>query len=91
MLTQSDIQSIRSEAALQTLVTSRFDSDYSKLVQAINSAVNALLSTDLQQADRFVAASARCFALMPAEFQPHLIAIEGRLDHWRGPAAPDRY
>jgi len=84
MLTQSDIQSIRSEAALQTLVTSRFDSDYSKLVQAINSAVNALLSTDLQQADRFVAASARCFALMPAEFQPHLIAIEGRLDHWRG-------
>ncbi len=84
MIRLSDIQRLNSRSTAQRFIKDEYEGDVSRFVQEIDTSVNRLLRTNLHEADRLVKAIRKRGRYLPEEFEPRLLAMEGRVNHWMG-------
>ena len=84
MIALSHIQTLKNRHNVTEYVKRDYQGDPARLIDDVDNAVNTLLRTDLEQAERFASEIVRIFGYLPKEYKPRLLAIQGRVAHWTG-------
>ncbi len=87
MITFAEMSRLSKQAALDRLITDRYQGDTDKFASDISSSLNQLLQSDLKKAAKYVERAEKCFALLPKSQAPRLLAMQARLAHWSGKSA----
>ena len=84
MIDKATIKNLTSPIRVEKHVREHYGGDYQAFIQAINKSINSLLGKDLNLARELAQSAESCFAAMPPDFGPYLLAIRARLDHHGG-------
>ncbi len=90
MIALSHISGLKTTDDLSRLVKDQYDSDFEALATELSRSLNALLGSDLQEANRLVAALKRVRGVFPTLFGPRLLAMEARYELRAGHASRAR-
>jgi len=84
MISLAEIEGLKTRGEVLQFIDDRFAGDPAKFIGDINSAVNKLLQSDLDQARRLIEHLIPCFRHLPEYHRLRLTAIEARYAHATG-------
>jgi len=84
MIALPQIQSLKDKKNVLAYIKRDYQGNPVRFMDDVDTAINALLRTDLEQAGKFVYEMVRLFRYLPIELKPRLLAIQGRVAHWTG-------
>lgn len=84
MITHADITGLDSRKAVEAVIARDYNNDTASFIEEINKALNALLHSNLVEAEAFLPQAVRCLSLLPVDCKGAILRLEARLAHWTG-------